>query len=371
MQEQEVDYAKEMENAQEQPKENDTPDLNVKFTDGKGNELTNTGNEPEATPPVAESQKQETEDTPQDPAPQEPQGSEEQPSDDGLTTIEFDQPEDVAPAGIASVDKVEETPKDTPTQIDLPEGIDKLVDFINGGGTLEDYVNLNKDFSKFSDDEVLVSFYKDNPEYSEFTNQEILDEINDKFDVSDLDEEDKEYRTAMRNKKREVAKARQHLVGKKNEHFTQLKPAQRNDVSEEHKSALDFVNEQKEFNNKLYEESNKVFSEGFEGFTFDTGDGKFMLKLNNASNLSKQSASSLSEEFVREDGGFDVEGYHKALFAAKNADKIAKHFYLQGQADAIKQSAKRTKNVDMQPKASQPDQTQRQTVKFHPPKHGF
>ena len=44
-------------------------------------------------------------------------------------------------------------------------------------------------------------------------------------------------------------------------------------------------------------------------------------------------------------------GYHRALFAAQNADKIANHFYEQGRADALKQSIKESKNIDMSPRA--------------------
>ena len=46
-----------------------------------------------------------------------------------------------------------------------------------------------------------------------------------------------------------------------------------------------------------------------------------------------------------------AKGYHKAIFAGRNADKIANHFYEQGRADAIKESAKAAKNIDMTPRA--------------------
>ena len=44
-------------------------------------------------------------------------------------------------------------------------------------------------------------------------------------------------------------------------------------------------------------------------------------------------------------------GYHKALYAAQNMDKIANHFYEQGRADAVQQSIKESKNIDMSPRA--------------------
>ena len=47
----------------------------------------------------------------------------------------------------------------------------------------------------------------------------------------------------------------------------------------------------------------------------------------------------------------DAKKYHKALFTAQNADKVANHFYDQGRADAIKESAKKSKNINMDPRS--------------------
>ena len=46
----------------------------------------------------------------------------------------------------------------------------------------------------------------------------------------------------------------------------------------------------------------------------------------------------------------DAAGYHKSLYTAMNADAIAKHFYEQGKADAVKDSVAKSKNVDMSPR---------------------
>ena len=48
----------------------------------------------------------------------------------------------------------------------------------------------------------------------------------------------------------------------------------------------------------------------------------------------------------------DAKGYHKSLFTAMNADAVAKHFYEQGKADAMKNSVAKAKNVDMNPRQS-------------------
>ena len=48
----------------------------------------------------------------------------------------------------------------------------------------------------------------------------------------------------------------------------------------------------------------------------------------------------------------DAKGYHKSLFTAMNPDAIAKHFYEQGKADAMKDSVAKAKNVSMDPRQS-------------------
>ena len=48
----------------------------------------------------------------------------------------------------------------------------------------------------------------------------------------------------------------------------------------------------------------------------------------------------------------DAAGYHKSLFTAMNADKIASHFYEQGKADAIRESVAKAKNIDMAPRGT-------------------
>jgi hypothetical protein len=46
----------------------------------------------------------------------------------------------------------------------------------------------------------------------------------------------------------------------------------------------------------------------------------------------------------------DGHGYHKALFAARNADNIANHFYQLGKTEAIKELASDAKNINMDPR---------------------
>ena len=48
----------------------------------------------------------------------------------------------------------------------------------------------------------------------------------------------------------------------------------------------------------------------------------------------------------------DYAGYHKAIYAAENADTIANHFYEQGKADAVKDMMAKSKNVSNKPRVT-------------------
>ena len=55
--------------------------------------------------------------------------------------------------------------------------------------------------------------------------------------------------------------------------------------------------------------------------------------------------NNLIKKFLNEKGDVvDTKGYHKAMYAAENIDKIAAHFYEQGKSDAVKEVVSSSKN---------------------------
>ena len=100
-------------------------------------------------------------------------------------------------------------------------------------------------------------------------------------------------------------------------------------------------------------ESNKVFTDNFEGFDYNVGDKKYRFKVKNAAEIKEGQADigNFVKKFLNEKGEIaDAKGYHKSLFTANNPDQIAQHFYEQGKADALKASIAKSKNVDMNPR---------------------
>ena len=99
----------------------------------------------------------------------------------------------------------------------------------------------------------------------------------------------------------------------------------------------------------------QVFNENFKGFDFNVGDKKYRFNVKDVENTKAAQSDILNafSNFLGEDNSLkDGAGYHKALFAARNADTIANHFYEQGKADAIKQLNAESKNINMDPRKS-------------------
>ena len=261
----------------------------------------------------------------------------------------------------------------------LPEWIQKLVDFNKEtGGGIEEYSRINQDYSQLNEKQILAEYYKQTK--PKWDNQDILDHIEDTFDYNaeSFDQDDKSDRRARRLYQDEIEKATEFLNTNKEKYYTDLKSNPMN-IPQEYKESIDFHNEYKQnaeqeqkLRDSFIQNTDQLFNEEFQGFGFDTGEKKFLYKVGNANSV-KESQTDLLQSFQQYlgDGGelVDAKGYHKALFAANNADKLAKHFYETGKADALKERAKDTRNVSTDPVTSydSSNQSKGQTVKFYDP----
>lgn len=233
----------------------------------------------------------------------------------------------------------------------LPENIEKLVSFMEEtGGTVEDYVRLNADYSNVDDKTLLKEYYKKEKPYLDNSDLELLLED---FDYDeDLDEE-KDIRKKKLAFKEEVAKAKRFLNETKEKYYDEIKL--RSNVNPEAQKAMDFFNrynkqqEQAEQNRKVFENNTKkLFTENFEGFDINVGDKKYRYKIQNADMVAEKQSNinNLIGKFLDSNGTVkDYSGYHKAMYAAENVDRIAAHFYEQGKADAVKQVVDSSKNL--------------------------
>ena len=241
-------------------------------------------------------------------------------------------------------------PVEQPT-IDLPENVEKLVNFMKEtGGTVEDYARLNADYSNIDEKALLKEYYKKNKPHLD------SDDINLILEDYDWDEdihEEKEIRKKKLAFKEEVAKARTYLDDLKNKYYDEIKL--RPGVTQEQQKAMDFFNrynkqqEQAEHLHTQFKQSTKqLFNDQFKGFDFEVGGKKYKYNIQNRDAVAENQSNinNLIGKFLNADGSVvDPAGYHKAMYAAENVDKIATHFYEQGKADAVKDVVNKSKNL--------------------------
>ena len=242
----------------------------------------------------------------------------------------------------------------------LPENVEKLVQFMEEtGGTVEDYVNLNRDISKMDSTTLLREYYKNTKPHLDADDVDFL--FNKNFAYDEETDDPSEVKAKQLAFKEELYNAQNYFNSSREKYYADLKLRKQESVAPEYAEAMEYYNNSKqqseEYNNlqkEFIEKTNKVFNDNFKGFDFKVGENKYRFKVDNTEKV-KQYQSDISNfinEFLGDDGSVaDAAGYHRALFAAKNADKIANHFYEQGRADAVKEAAKQAKNINMDPRS--------------------
>ena len=227
------------------------------------------------------------------------------------------------------------------------------------GGTVEDYVTLNKDYSKYDDTLLVREYYKKTRPHLSDDEVSFIMEDNFKYD-EEVDEERFVKKQKLKYKE-EVAKARTFLDTMKSKYYDEIKL--RPSTTKEQQKAMDFFNRYNEVESARAEQRNAFvnntkdyFNEKFEGFNFDVGEKQFRYKVNNAFEIADNQAdvSKFMGKFADDKGQItDLEGYHKALFVASNADKLMQHFYEQGKADATRNIVQKSKNINQAPRSGE------------------
>jgi hypothetical protein len=241
-------------------------------------------------------------------------------------------------------------------QKQLPENIDKLVTFMEEtGGTVQDYVRLNADYTNVDNKTLISEYYKQTKPHLDSEDVSLLLED---FDYDEDIDEPKDIRKKKIAFKEEAAKAKDFLEGLKSKYYDEIKL--RPGVTQDQQKATDFFNrynEEQDTNQAKHEvfkqKTKQLLNEDFKGFDFNVSDKKFRYGVKNPSQVGEQQSdiSNFIKTFLNDKGEIqDAKGYHKALYAARNADTIAQHFYEQGKADAVKDVMAKSKNISTEPR---------------------
>ena len=180
-------------------------------------------------------------------------------------------------------------------------------------------------------------------------------------DTFEYDEELDEERDIRKKKlafKEEVAKARTFLDGLKSKYYEEIKL--RPGVTQDQQKADDFFNRYNEEqqmvelqHSKFKQDTKSLFNQEFKGFDFNVGEKNFRYGVGNKDVVAEKQSdiTNLIKKFLNDNGDVvDLKGYHKAIYAAENADTIAKHFYEQGKADAIREVVAKSNNISTEPR---------------------
>ncbi len=272
-----------------------------------------------------------------------------------------------------ATEKEEVVKEDVETQEDvfdnqqvLPENIEKVVDFMNEtGGTIEDYVRLNTDYSDIDEAALLREYYKQTK--SHLTDDEISFIIDDKYAIDEDTDDERIVKRKTLAYKEAVNDAKKHLESLKDKYYKEVKLGSK--LLPEQQKAVEFFNrynteqeqaEKLQSTQKTHFEklTNEVFDNNFKGFEFNVGDKKYRYNVKDAAKIkdAQQNVIDVFSEYITSNNLLtNATGYHKSLFAAKNSDAIATHFYEQGKADAVKEITSKSKNINMDARKSSPD----------------
>ena len=244
----------------------------------------------------------------------------------------------------------------------LPENIQKLVDFMDEtGGDIQDYVNLNRDVSSMDDSDILDEYYRSKKSHLTAEERNFL--LEEKFGIDEEIDDEKAIRSKKIALKEQVAEAKAYLDGQKSKYYEDIKAGSK--LTQEQQDAINFYhkyNEDQESQKKLSEKSKRTFlnktdsffGQNFKGFEYNVGDKKYRFNVKDVDKVKKTQVdiNNFVNKFVGDDKSTieDAAGYHKSLYTAMNADAIAKHFYEQGKADAIKGQVAKDKKINLDPR---------------------
>ena len=251
---------------------------------------------------------------------------------------------------------VEKTKEKTP-EMELPENIEKLVKFMNEtGGTIDDYVKLNTDYSKLDDGDLLRNYYQQTKGH--LTNEEIDFLLEDNYSFDEGIDDPRDVKRKKLAYKEAVAEAKTALETNKKNYYEDIKLGSK--LLPEQQKAIDFFNRynkeqgqanelQQKAKTHFDKETDKVFNENFKGFDFQVGDKKYRFNVKDVAKTKEFQSNvyNIIDPYLKDNMLHKAGDYHKTLFAASNADAIANHFYEQGRADAIKNITSEAKNIKM------------------------
>lgn len=265
------------------------------------------------------------------------------------------------------INSVDELFAQREADVDLPEDVSAFLKYKKETGRgINDFMKLQEDFDQMNPDQLLRDYYSVTE--NDLDSEDIEYLMSEKFSYDEDLDEDSEVKAKKIAKKRELAKAKKYFNELKETYKVPIesKAPVNEDELEQYNAYKEYISQSstiQEENAKRSEyfskKTEELFNDEFKGFEFKVGEKSLVFKPGEASEL--KSVQSDITNFVSkylDDNGMikDPAGYHKALSAAINPDKLASYFYEKGKADAVDSSVRSSKNIDMDVRSA-PQQT--------------
>lgn len=262
------------------------------------------------------------------------------------------------------INSVDELFKERETNEELPSDVSAFLKYKKETGRgIDDFMKLSKDFNALSPEKLLAEYYSATE--SDLDDEDINYMIEDRFGYDPDFDEEKDIKKKEIAKKKELAKAKKFFEDQKEQYKSPLE-SRGSSVPDEDKEGYSaykkYVQDAQTVQQESYKKSEyfqkkteELFNQDFKGFDFNIGDKDLKFLPGDPADL-KKSQSDLTNyisKFLDNDGLIsDAVGYHRSLSVAMNPEKFARFFYEQGKAEALLDTAKQTKNIDMEVRTS-------------------
>ena len=257
------------------------------------------------------------------------------------------------------INSIDDLVAEREAQEELPEDVSAFFKFKKETGRgIDDFIKLNKSYDDADPDQLLAEYYSQTEE--DLDQDDIAYLLEDKFGYDEDFDDEKVIKKKEMAKKKELAKAKKYFNELKEQYKAPLEsrgglvPEEEKEMYNAYKKYVqDSQTYQQEASKKseyFQKKTDEIFSNEFKGFEFDLGEKKYSFAPASASELKslQSDVNNFISKFLDENGLIkDAVGYHRALTAAMNPDKLARHFYEQGKSDALLDSARNIKNIDM------------------------
>ena len=255
---------------------------------------------------------------------------------------------------ISSLDELNEARETAP---ELPEDVAAYYKFKQETGRgLEDFMKVNRNLDEANGDTLLKEYLLIT---EDGLDAEDVDMLMEEYTYDeDLDDE-ADIKKAKLAKKKAIAKAKKYFEEQKEKYKAPLESRGAGSLedSEEYQSYKQYVEQAKTYQEEqkrrkewFDEKTNEVFSDGFKGFEFSIDNKSYVYTPGDRTELKKlqQTPEAWLNKYLDDKGLVkDAAGYHKSLAVAMNPEKFAQFFYEQGQANAVDDVMRKTKNINM------------------------